>query len=510
MALVLADRIKETTTTTGTGTVTLLGASTGFQSFAVIGNANTTYYAIVAQTGTEWEVGIGTYTLAGTLLARTTVLSNSSGTQPSALSFSAGTKDVFVTYPSSKSVNLDASGNAVFPAGTVSLPAITTTGDTNTGIFFPAADTIAFAEGGAESMRIDSSGNVGIGTSAPVTKLNLIDALAGGQLLVATNQTNATEKYGTFGTQHYTNAEEPALGIAAQSNATDNIILVGGALSEFNAATQVRFYTAANNTTVTGTERMRIDSSGNVGVGTTTPVAQLGVYGTGQTTAAMSTSTGLGGMLYARDSGSAANNGGAVMFGANQGAFATIKGLLQDGATNTRGDLAFSTRNAVADATLTERMRITSAGNVGIGTASPTTKLDVTGTITASVSVITSGATGKVVTAIDAGGNISLGRVDGVASTPFLDFNSGATAVDYDVRVQASGGNGTAGNGTLTITGALVAPSVTASNGLVVNSNTVSASYSIPSGSSAMSAGPMSVSGGVVVTVPSGSRWVVL
>jgi len=112
MALVLADRVKETTTTAGTGTVTLLGASTGFQSFAVIGNANTTYYAIVAQSGTEWEVGIGTYTLSGTTLARTTVLSNSSGTQPSALSFSAGTKDVFVTYPSSKSVNLDASGNA--------------------------------------------------------------------------------------------------------------------------------------------------------------------------------------------------------------------------------------------------------------------------------------------------------------------------------------------------------------------------------------------------------------
>jgi len=112
MALVLADRVKETTTTAGTGTVTLLGASAGFQSFAVVGNANTTYYAIVGQTTSEWEVGIGTYTSAGTLLARTTVLSNSSATEPSALNFAAGTKDVFVTYPSSKSVNLDASGNA--------------------------------------------------------------------------------------------------------------------------------------------------------------------------------------------------------------------------------------------------------------------------------------------------------------------------------------------------------------------------------------------------------------
>jgi len=99
MAIVVADRVKETTTTTGTGTVTLLGAATGFQSFAVIGNANLTYYTIAGQTGSEWEVGIGTYTSSGTTLARTTVLANSSATQPSALSFSAGTKDVFVTYP---------------------------------------------------------------------------------------------------------------------------------------------------------------------------------------------------------------------------------------------------------------------------------------------------------------------------------------------------------------------------------------------------------------------------
>jgi hypothetical protein len=116
MALVLADRVKETTATAGTGTVTLLGASTGFQSFAVIGNANTTYYTIAAQSGSEWEVGVGTYTSSGTTLARTTVLSNSSGTQPSALSFSAGTKDVFVTYPAGYAVTAT---NAVGTSGQV-------------------------------------------------------------------------------------------------------------------------------------------------------------------------------------------------------------------------------------------------------------------------------------------------------------------------------------------------------------------------------------------------------
>ena len=105
MAFVVADRVKETTTTTGTGTVTLLGASTGFQSFSVIGNGNTTYYTIAGQTGNEWEVGIGTYTSSGTTLARTTVLSSSTG--GSAINFSAGTKDVFVTYPAGFSAYSD-------------------------------------------------------------------------------------------------------------------------------------------------------------------------------------------------------------------------------------------------------------------------------------------------------------------------------------------------------------------------------------------------------------------
>lgn len=111
MALVLADRVRETTTTTGTGTVTLAGAVLGFQSFAAIGNGNTTYYTIAGQGTSEWEVGIGTYTSAGTTLARTTVLASSNS--GALVSFSAGTKDVFVTYPASKSTYED-NGLAVY------------------------------------------------------------------------------------------------------------------------------------------------------------------------------------------------------------------------------------------------------------------------------------------------------------------------------------------------------------------------------------------------------------
>ena len=103
MALVLADRVRETTTTAGTGTVTLDGAVTGFQTFSAIGDGNTTYYTIAGQGTSEWEVGIGTYTASGTTLSRTTVLSSSNA--GSLVVFSSGTKDVFVTYPSGKSIN---------------------------------------------------------------------------------------------------------------------------------------------------------------------------------------------------------------------------------------------------------------------------------------------------------------------------------------------------------------------------------------------------------------------
>jgi len=126
MALVVKDRVQETSTTTGTGTFTLAGAVSGFQSFSVIGNANTTYYAIVG--GAEFEVGLGTYTSSGTTLSRDTVLESSNA--GSLVNFSAGTKNVFVTYPAEKSLYLDASNNAI-GLGTV---ATTTTLTNATGL----------------------------------------------------------------------------------------------------------------------------------------------------------------------------------------------------------------------------------------------------------------------------------------------------------------------------------------------------------------------------------------
>tara|TARA_B100000214_G_scaffold119205_2_gene84226 strand:- start:1811 stop:3106 length:1296 start_codon:yes stop_codon:yes gene_type:complete len=110
MALVLNDRVKETTTTTGTGTLTLGGAVTGFETFAAgIGNSNTTYYAVILPGSAEFEVGLGTLSSDSSTIARTTIISSSNS--DSAVNFSAGTKNIFCTIPASKSVFLDASGN---------------------------------------------------------------------------------------------------------------------------------------------------------------------------------------------------------------------------------------------------------------------------------------------------------------------------------------------------------------------------------------------------------------
>ena len=339
MPLVLADRVRETTTTTGTGTVTLAGAVSGFQSFAAIGNGNTTYYTIAGQGNSEWEIGIGTYTASGTTLSRDTVLASSAGA-PTKTTFTSGIKDVFVTYPSGRSIyadgssitspaanltansvlyasstsainqsanltfngttltagditdssltsgrvtyagtggNLIDSSNLTFngtilsantvtvstgaltvQAGTAAAPAITTSGDTNTGIFFPAADTIAFAEGGVEAMRLDASGNVGIGTTTPTFN---------GSTGTVCHINNATA--GAWAANRYTNG-------STGSAATDGFLVgsVGADAYVFNYE---------NAPIIFGTnvaERMRIDSSGRLGFpGAASTYGAVTIYG---------------------------------------------------------------------------------------------------------------------------------------------------------------------------------------------------------------------------------------
>ena len=150
MSLVLADRVRQTTTSTGTGTITLDGSVDGFQSFAVIGNNNTTYYTISG--GTQWEVGIGTY-FSGTL-ARTTIISSSTG---SILNLASGAKDVFVTLPSSVAVT---SGTDVIFTK-VTTPTVQATNSAGLSLKNSSGTTqLSMGAGGGDNLTLSVSTNI--------------------------------------------------------------------------------------------------------------------------------------------------------------------------------------------------------------------------------------------------------------------------------------------------------------------------------------------------------------
>jgi hypothetical protein len=195
MALVINDRVKETTTTTGTGAVSLAGAVTGFETFAAgVGNSNTTYYAIVHQTANEFEVGLGTLDGDSSDLTRTTVISSSNS--DSAVNFAAGTKDVFCTIPASKLIFEDANNDATIGRNLTVTGDLTVSGDditmgTNTAGNVLVADgtnfnSIAVGDLSAITsvaaddvlMAVDTSG----GGLKKITRSALVSGLAAGEL----------------------------------------------------------------------------------------------------------------------------------------------------------------------------------------------------------------------------------------------------------------------------------------------------------------------------------------
>jgi len=174
MALVIADRVRETSTTTGTGTLTLDGAVSGYQTFSsAIGNSNTCYYTITL--GVDWEIGIGTVS-AGTL-ARTTVLKSSNA--GSAVNFGAGTKDVFATYPGDKAVDTDL-------VQTLTNKTISTDSNTINGIAassFVLSNASGVIDGAAAQKAIPSGTVVGTSDTQTLTNKTLTDPAIIGTIL---------------------------------------------------------------------------------------------------------------------------------------------------------------------------------------------------------------------------------------------------------------------------------------------------------------------------------------
>ena len=257
---------------------------------------------------------------------------------------------------------LSATGVTTVQAGSVSAPAITTSGDTNTGIFFPAADTIAFSEGGTESMRITSAGDVGIGTTSPAQRLDVVTSGGNAYIRVARNAQSAGQvglhiNGGTSGTDWY----------LANLQSSNDFVFFGN-----------------------GSERMRITSTGDVGVGTTSPKS-IGNYKFVTTNA--TTGSGYSTQVNGTEAGNFyANTGGTVV------------------QENRNLGLSFETNS-------TERMRITSSGDFCVG---------------GTTSVVASKQTIHFFTGSN---GLAISTTDNIASTDFATFRANSATCGVISRV---------------------------------------------------------------------------
>jgi hypothetical protein len=377
MALVLKDRVRESTATTGTGTLSLDGAITGFQGFSVIGNTNTTYYAVVDVTTGDWEVGLGTYTSAGSLLSRDTVLESSSG--GTKINFGAGPKDVFCTYPAEQAVTL--SDIQTLTNKTLSTGTAITAGTIN-----GATIGASTASTGSFTSLTDSGNLAFTGTGNRITG-DFSNATLASRVAFQTSTVNGATQIIVFPNGSSTNSGFDCYASSDPTNTSRGLVRIDTAANDFRIQSGITGTgTYLPMTFLTGgSERVRIDTSGNVGIGTNTPGAVAG-----QTNVEVVGSAGRGNLTLNTTqadgtgvaAGTIAFRGGPSTSGGAEGRIALIGSSTEGATANNRGGfINFNTK--ANNGTLAEAMRITSAGNVGIGTSSPAVKLHVAGTGTA-------------------------------------------------------------------------------------------------------------------------------
>ena len=380
-------------TSTGSGTFRADNGTAAIPTFSFTGDTNTGMYNVAADTlgfstnGTNrvvidssGNVGIGT-------TGATTLLHLKNSTSQTALYLEGSSANTGMYF-----------GNGAYSVptnipGMRSSQGLMLNAGNNDTIYFnrdvSGAD-VRFQNAGTDLMTIKSTGSVGIGTTVPSYVLDVAgsNVSANGGIGNFTNNANSNSAYASLRlTRTRADLAAPSAlmggGIVFTTLSNGSTLIDTGLISSFWEQTQTsslnRYSAMTFSTTTAGTlaEQMRIASSGNVGIGTTVPSYQTHIYGAGQTTANLADSGNAGGSLYIQDSGTTVGNGGALLFGVNQGKFAAIKGYATNGSNNTQGDLAFSTRNAATDTALTERLRITAGGNIGIGTTNAFSLLSV-------------------------------------------------------------------------------------------------------------------------------------
>jgi hypothetical protein len=521
MALVLKDRVKETSTTAGTGTLTLAGAVTGFQSFAAVGDGNSTYYAIADNATGAWEVGIGTYTSSGTTLSRDTVLSSSTG--GTLVSFTSNPKDVFVTYPSEKSAYRDAGGVVVqtsFGAITATSAALTTgtittapTSNTDivnkqyadaiaSGIHFHEAVELATTAALPANTYNNGTSGVGATLTANANGVLSVDStvtvvnnrvLVKNEVTQANNGVYTVTQVGTVSTPYIlTRATDfDTAGSGVDQIDEGDFFLVTGGVANANTAwvqqtpppitvgtTAIVFqqfsapitYTAGTGLNESPTYTFNIANTTVTAAtyGSASQVPVFAVNAQGQITGVTDTSIAINGSAV---TGNISGQAGSVANSLTAGTYLT--------GTAFNGSAAQTwTVDATSANTASKVVARDSSGDFSAGTITATLSGSATSATTATN--VAGGAANRIVYNTSAG--TTNFAVAPTTSSTYLYWNGSAFAW-----------------------GTVAQEAPVSLNDIVISNN-----YTFPANKNAISVGPVTVGSGVTVTVGSGQRWLVV